>query len=88
MLLSCGCAWQSCCCIGRKRFSLLVKILLFSDPWLKKAAEVLPSGLNKALATLAVVALDGAPENGLQNLWNQLKVWRRVLEFLRFLSFV
>jgi hypothetical protein len=34
------------------------------------------------------VALDGAPENGLQNLWNQLKVWRRVLEFLRFLSFV
>jgi hypothetical protein len=68
--------------LARKIF-LLLKILLFSDPWLKKAAEVLASGLNKALATLAVVALDAAPENELQNLWNQLKVWRRVLEFLR-----
>ncbi len=68
--------------LARKIFFLL-KILLFSDPWLRKIGSALPAGLNTALAGLAAVTLDAAPKNELQNLWNQLKLWRKILEFLR-----
>jgi hypothetical protein len=68
--------------LARKIFFLL-KMLLFSDPWLRKIGEILPSGLNNALAALAAVALDAAPKNELQNLWSQLKTWRSILAFLK-----
>ncbi len=68
--------------LARKIF-LLLTILLFSDPWLKKAGTALTGGLQNALAALAAITLDSAPDNELQNLWNQLSLWRKILEFLK-----
>jgi hypothetical protein len=68
--------------LARKIF-LIVKILLFSDPWLKKVGPLLLTGLNTALAALAAVTNDAAPTNELKNLWNQLSLWRKILDFLK-----
>jgi hypothetical protein len=66
-----------------RRILLILKILFFSDPWLKKIGPILPTGLNTALVALAAVTRDAAPTNELKDLWNQLSLWRRMLDFLR-----
>jgi len=68
--------------LARKVFFIL-KILLFSDPWLKKFAPALLAGLNTALSALAAVTSDVAPTNELKNLWNQLNLWKKILDFLK-----
>ena len=68
--------------LARKIFYIL-KILLFSDPWLRKVGPALLAGLNTAFAALAAVTSDAAPTNELKNLWNQLNIWRKILDFLK-----
>jgi len=68
--------------LARKIF-IILKILLFSDPWLKKAGSAAFSGLNTALIALAAVTSDAVPTNELKNLWNQLNLWRKLLNFLK-----
>src|SRR5208337_835441 len=67
--------------LGRKVFFIL-KILLFSDPWLRKVGPALLTGLTTALAALAAVTSDAAATNELKNLWNQLNLWKKILNFL------
>jgi len=67
--------------LARKIFVIL-KTLLFSEPWLKKIGSASLTGLNTALATLAGVTHDAAPTSELRNLWNQLNLWRKALDFL------
>lgn len=67
--------------LARKIFFVL-KMLLFSEPWLKKYGPVLFAGLNQALAELAELTPD-AQSDGLKRLWGQLDLWRKILDFLR-----
>jgi hypothetical protein len=66
-----------------RKVSVILKIMLFSDPWLRKSGSALLAGLQTALLGLAVVTADTAPTNELKKLWNQLKVWKKILEFLK-----
>ena len=68
--------------LARKIF-IILKILLLSDPFLKKLGAAVFSGLNNALVALAVVTTDAAPTSELKNLWNQLTFWRKPLNFLK-----
>jgi hypothetical protein len=67
--------------LARKIFFIL-KILLFSDPWLRKLGPALPTDLNASLVALAAVTSDAAPTNELKKLWNQLNLWKNILDFL------
>lgn len=68
--------------LARKMF-LMLRVVLFSDPWLKKIEPTLLAGLNSSIAALTAVTLDTAPTDQLKNLWNQVSVWRKLLEFLK-----
>jgi hypothetical protein len=68
--------------LGRK-ILLILRVLFFSDPWLRKIGPALFSSIQQALDTLAGVTRDAAPTNELRNLWNQLKGWRKILDFLK-----
>jgi hypothetical protein len=68
--------------LARKMF-LMLRIVLFSDPWLKKVEPALLGGLNTTIAALTAVTRDAAPTNELKNLWNQVSLWRKILEFLK-----
>jgi hypothetical protein len=65
---------------------VLLEILIFS-PWvgesLRKLGSALLTPLNNALVALTAVTRDASPTNELRNLFNQLKIWRQVLEFLK-----
>lgn len=67
--------------LARKVFFVL-KILLFSDAWLRKIGPALLGGLNTALVALAAVTSDAAPTNELKNLLGQLNLWKKILNFL------
>jgi len=65
---------------------IMLKILLFT-PWagesLRKLGPALLTPINNALAALAVVTREAAPTDELKNLWNQLTIWRKVVDFLK-----
>lgn len=69
-----------------RQIFVLLKLLVFS-PWvgesLKKLGSALLTPLNNALVALTAVTRDASPTNELRNLFNQLKIWRQILEFLR-----
>ena len=66
-----------------RRMFLILKILFFSDPWLREIGPNLVGNLKTALAELADIALDSAPEGKLRQLRNQLFAWRGILTFLQ-----
>lgn len=66
----------------RKIFFIL-KILFFSGPWFAKLGPALPTSLYQSIEALASVTTDSAPTNDLKNLWNQLNLWKRILNFLK-----
>jgi len=68
--------------LSRKVFSIL-KAVLFSEPWLQKIAPALLSGLNTALGGLAAVTQESAPTPELKNLWQQINLWRKILNFFK-----
>jgi hypothetical protein len=68
--------------LGRKIWVIL-KVLLFPKPWLDRLGPALLIGFTTALDKLATVTLDAAPSNELQSLWNQLHLWRSILDFLK-----
>jgi len=69
--------------LARKIF-FIGKVLLFSDPWLKKYGPLLFAGLNKTLEALDAVTPDADPEDKeMKSLLGQLNLWRRILAFLR-----
>ena len=68
--------------LARKIFFIL-KVLFFSEPWLAKLGPALPSGLHTAIAALSAVTSDTAPTKDLKNLWDQLNVWKKILNFLK-----
>jgi hypothetical protein len=68
--------------LARKMF-LMLRVVLFSDPWLKKVEPALLAGLNGSIAALTAVTHDAAPTTELKNLWNQVSLWRKLLEFLK-----
>ena len=50
---------------------------------MRRAGSALVTPINNALAALTSVTPDAAPTNELRNLFNQLKLWRQILNFLR-----
>jgi len=69
--------------LARKIF-FICKVLLFSDPWLKKYGPLLFAGLNKTLEALDAMTPDVDPNNKeLKSLLGQLNLWRRILAFLK-----
>jgi hypothetical protein len=68
--------------LARKIFFIL-EVLFFSGPWLAKLGTALPTGLHAAIAALSAVTSDTAPTGDLKNLWNQLNLWKRILDFLK-----
>jgi hypothetical protein len=68
--------------LARKIFFIL-KVLFFSGPWIAKVAPALLTGLHTAIGALSAVTSDTAPTNDLKNLWNQLNMWKKILNFLK-----
>jgi tetratricopeptide (TPR) repeat protein len=69
--------------LARKIF-FIGKVLLFSDPWLKKYGPLLFAGLNKTLQALDAVTPDADPgDKEMKSLLGQLNLWRRILAFLK-----
>ncbi len=68
-----------------RQIFVMLQILVFS-PWvgdiLKKAGSALLTPINNALAALTAVTRDADPTAELRNLFNQLILWRQILEFL------
>jgi hypothetical protein len=69
-----------------RQIFVMLKLLLFS-PWvgetIRKIGPALLNPINGALAALAAVTRDAAPTSELQNLWNQLNIWTKILSFLK-----
>jgi hypothetical protein len=68
--------------LTRKMFFML-RVVLFSDPWLKKIEPALVTGLNTTIAALTAVTRETAPTPELKNLWSQVSGWKTILEFLK-----
>jgi hypothetical protein len=68
--------------LARKIFFIL-KILFFSGPWFAKLGPVLPKGLHQSIEALASVTRDSTPSNDLKQLWDQLNLWKKILNFLK-----
>jgi hypothetical protein len=68
-----------------RQIFIMLQILVFS-PWigdvLKKAGSALLTPINNALAALTAVTREADPTAELRNLFNQLSLWRQILEFL------
>jgi hypothetical protein len=69
-----------------RQIFIILKILLFS-PWvgesLRKIGSALLTPISNALGALTAVTRDATPTDELRNLFNQLNLWRQILEFLR-----
>ncbi|MGH9714226.1 MAG: hypothetical protein ACRD5M_13090 [Candidatus Acidiferrales bacterium] len=68
--------------LGRKIFGIL-KVMFFSDPWLRKIGNAFLTGLDTTLAGLSAVTRETAPTNELKNLQNQISLWAKILDFLK-----
>ena len=67
--------------LARKIF-LVFKILLFSEPWLRKYGRLSYAGFTKSLSDLESIKPD-APTKERESLRGQLKLWKDILEFFR-----
>lgn len=61
----------------------VLKALFFSEPWMKKIGAAILTGIETALAGIAIVTPDTAPTAELKNLWNQLNLWTKLVNFLK-----
>jgi hypothetical protein len=69
--------------LGQKIF-FIIKVLLFSDPWLKKYGPLGFAGLNKTLETLDATTPAVDPGNKeWKNLLGRLNLWTKILAFLK-----
>jgi hypothetical protein len=68
--------------LARKLFFIL-KILFFSGALLKRIGTAMPAGLYNALSALNAITREVEPSNELVQLWNQLKFWEKILNFLK-----
>jgi hypothetical protein len=68
--------------LARKLFTIF-KVMLFSDPWLKKAGHAVLEGLEKALASISSITTDVQPTNDLRTLWSQLSAWKMATDYLK-----
>jgi hypothetical protein len=68
--------------LARKVFVLL-KILFFLDPWLRKIGKALLTPLEQILAGLDAVTPETMPTKELKNLWSQFGVWQKIIDFLK-----
>ena len=67
--------------LSRKIFAIL-KFLFFSDALWDKVGTVLPAGIYKTLSALDGITRDAAPTPQLKQLWQQLNLYKKVLDFL------
>jgi hypothetical protein len=68
--------------LARRMFALL-KIMLFFDPYLKRAISNLFDVVGHAIDVVAAFTPETAPSNELRTTWNQLKGWKAITSFLR-----
>src|SRR6266404_2733037 len=68
--------------LARKVFVLL-KILFFLDPWLRKIGKALLTPLEQILTGLDAVTPETVPTKELKNLWSQFGVWQKIIDFLK-----
>jgi hypothetical protein len=65
---------------------VIIKLLYFS-PWLNENLRKIGSSLltpfANILESLTSVTREAAPSTELRNLWNQVNLWRKILEFLK-----
>ena len=65
-----------------RRVCQILKMLLFSDPWLREFGASVLANLNSHLASLAGVTHESPPTPELRNLWNQISSLKRILGLL------
>ena len=68
--------------LARDIFRIL-KVLFFSEPWLKKVGTAVLTPIETAIAGISAVTPNSSPTTELRNLWNQLNLWSKVVDFLR-----
>jgi hypothetical protein len=61
----------------------IVKMLFFTEPWLNKIGDAVRAGIETAVAGISVVTPDCSPTPELKNLWNQLNLWTKIVNFLK-----
>lgn len=66
-----------------RRIFHIVEICFFSGPFLAKIGTGLLNALDQPLATLAAIAVGTASVQELKSLRDQIKLWRRILDFLK-----
>ena len=62
---------------------LILEFILFSEPWMEKLGKVLLGVIETAVAGIAVVTPDTSPTPELKNFFNQVKVWTKIVNFLK-----
>lgn len=68
--------------LARKMVTTL-RLLLFSEQWLSKYGPLMFAGLDKTLSTLDALKPDLTAKKEFEGLVGQLKLWRKILNFLR-----
>jgi hypothetical protein len=61
----------------------IFKALFFSEPFLRKVGAAVLTGIETALAGIAMVTPDTSPTAELRNLWSQLNLWTKLVNFLK-----
>lgn len=61
----------------------IIKLLFFSNTWLKKIAAAVHSGIETTLSVIAAFTPDMSPTPELRNAWNQLNLWTKIVNFLK-----
>ncbi len=67
--------------LGRKIIVILRSVFFF-DVWLKKFWQSISSAVETGLAALATVSAEATRTKELENLWNQMRVWKKTFTFL------
>ena len=61
----------------------VVKVMFFSEPWLRKIGASLLGVIETTLAVIAAVTPDTSPTAELRNAWNQVNLWTKIVNFLK-----
>jgi hypothetical protein len=68
--------------LARRIFGLL-KIMLFFDPYMKRAIERMFNIVGNAVDTINAFTPDATPSQELKTRWNEVKTWKMITDFLR-----
>jgi hypothetical protein len=66
-----------------RRIFILLKVMLFSDPYLKKAIARAFETVGNAIDVIDAFTPDTSPSNEIRTNWNNLNNWKRWTDFLR-----